>query len=148
MSGDVAVMADGNAMRLNWVCSSLDPLQGGGRRTWRGGEGDSGAANLYDVRRWLGRRGRPMREVRNLETWRQFWKTDEAGSVQEPVPFATARQLGAFRHDLSAMDWRVVDGRLTKSAEFGADTFLVGVGSPYGAYREQSEAVVETGDAP
>ena len=99
-----------------------------------------GQRNVFDLTRWLSTAGQAVREVRDLETWRKYWKTPEEGSFTRSVPFAVKHQLGPFRHNANPNDWRVnverLSAELDADVQLGCDVYLVGAGQAFSQFKE------------
>ncbi|MCI0358197.1 MAG: serine/threonine protein kinase [Planctomycetaceae bacterium] len=101
-----------------------------------------GSRNLYPTRGLLG--GVP---AINLEEWRKFWNTPEAGSVQAKPLYQggdlAARAKSALE-ELTPNDFRLLPGSPGKGAgeggkDLGADVDLVGPGDAYERWKQTPE---------
>jgi hypothetical protein len=135
MTGGTDFSAEANIFHTSTFSTSLKPSASSpAPRKW------DGRHNVYSLTRWVSVAGQSLRDVRDLETWRKFWKTKEEGSIARAVRFAKAQQLGPFRHDANPNDWRVTVDRLSPDlgpdVQLGCDVYLVGAGQPYFQFRE------------
>jgi uncharacterized protein (TIGR03067 family) len=137
LTGPVEFTSEGNIFRTTAFSAQLRPTSGQATRKW------DGRYNVFDLTRWLAVGGQPLKDVRDLTTWRKYWNTKEEGSFNRAVPFAVKHELGPFRHNTNANDWRVTVDRLSQDidpdVQLGSDVYLVGAGQAYFQFKESAE---------
>ncbi len=138
LSGAAEFDSEGNIFHTDTFSTGLRPSLGAPGssvvRKW------DGSRNVFDLTRWLTAGAQPIRDVKDLETWRKYWKTKEDGSYTRSVPFAKNHQVGPFPHNTNPNDWRPTIDRLTPDhdpdVQIGCDVYLVGSGQAYFQFKE------------
>jgi serine/threonine protein kinase len=95
LSRPIAVQAEKNHFHFSEgliSCAGTDLADAGRRITWGGSEN-----HYHGTDAWIMLNGRAS-GPRNLTAWREFWKSGESESREEPAsfPFEPARQVAAF----------------------------------------------------
>jgi hypothetical protein len=135
LSGAAEFESEANIFHTDIFSTGLRPsASSAAARKW------DGRLNVFDLTRWLSAGTQAVREVRDLDTWRKYWKTSEEGSYTRSVPFAKNHQLGPFPHNTNPNDWRPTIDRITPDNnpdfQIGCDVYLVGAGQPYFQFKE------------
>lgn len=139
LRGSSYVIAENNVIRAEELIANIGTQQAS--RAWMG------RYNLYDVRLWVaGGAGAAKDSIRDLDSWRKYWKTEELRSRFAKAPFEVPRlQLGPFRHDLSPQEWGLQDDAMRTimvmsakdEEQIGANVLFVGAGLGYLQFREK-----------
>jgi hypothetical protein len=138
LSGAAEFESEANIFHTDIFSTGLRPTPSASSavRRW------NGRLNVFDLTRWLSFGTQAVREVKDLDTWRKYWKSDEKGSYTRSVPFAKKHSLGPFPHNTNPNDWRPTIERLTPDHnpddQIGCDVYLVGAGQPYFQFKESA----------
>ena len=135
LSGPAEIKSEGNIYHTDIFSTGLRPSASAAVvRKW------DGRLNVFDLTRWLSAGTQAVREVKDLDTWRKYWKSGEEGSYSRSVPFAKSHALGPFPHNTNPNDWRPTIERLTPDhdpdVQIGCDVYLVGAGQAYFQFKE------------
>ncbi|GEM_PF-2889699 len=132
-AGAIRVEANACVFRTPWLSREFLTAARRDQRTW------AGDRNVFDVLRWIGRYGRPLRDVENLDDWRRYWKGSDEHSAVATAHFAAPRLPGAFKHDLRPTDWQLAEPILLPDAPLdflvGCDVYRIGPGPAYERFR-------------
>jgi len=136
--GNVEIASNRCAYKCDWLGSNFLPSTSSTT-----GRAYRGFKNVYDVKNWIGARGRANAKVTDAKSWNQLWGGTDKDSFARIATFLTLRQLGTYSHQAHPQDWQL---ELPSTAEFalqgeaiGIDSYLIGVNPGFDQYRDTFE---------
>lgn len=107
----------------------------------KSGRSFRGSKNVYDVKDWIGSKGKKLPEITNQKSWAKFWGTDsDKNSYGQIAKFTVTRPLGGFIHSPQMQDWTLELPESTEPvllrANVGIDPYFAGAGRTYDQYRD------------